>query len=85
MRSEILITFRSITYAQRAEQLLNRGNISCVLQRTPKLLAQRGCGYCLRLNARFLERAVELLRRGDVPYQRIYPVDERSAPEGAAR
>ena len=44
-----IITFRSVTFAQRGERLLNRNNHRCVLQRTPKWMEQQGCGYSLRI------------------------------------
>ena len=37
-----IITFRSVTFAQRGERLLNRNNHRCVLQRTPKWMEQQG-------------------------------------------
>ena len=37
-----LITFRSVTPAQRGENLLRREGITCSLQRTPKVLAEQG-------------------------------------------
>ena len=44
-----IITFRSVTFAQRGERLLNRNNHRCILQRTPKWMEQQGCGYSLRI------------------------------------
>ena len=67
-----LITFRSITPAQRAQRLLQRAGIGCTLQRTPKSLAQQGCGYCLRLRPEDVGRAVELLRAQNVPMSKVY-------------
>ena len=66
------ITFRSITFAQRGERLLRQGGVGCALQRTPKWMEQRGCGYCLRVRADDALRALELLKRGNAPYSKLY-------------
>lgn len=73
--SECYITFRSITYAQRAQAALEGMDVACLLSRTPKMMEERGCSYCLRLkNGR--ERMGELLPRLSVPYSRIYGKQE---------
>ena len=66
------ITFRSVTYAQRGERVLQGAGIGCTLQRTPKWMEQQGCGYCLRLRLTDVYRAAELLRQKQVPMRRIY-------------
>ena len=71
------ITFRSVTHAQRGEGLLNGAGIRCAMQRTPRWMEEQGCGYCLRLRQRELERARELLIKNGVRYRRCYRVDER--------
>ncbi len=67
-----LITFRSVTPAQRGELLLQRSGLSCSLQRTPKWMAQRGCGYCLRVRYTDAPRCVQLFRENDVAFQKVY-------------
>lgn len=69
------ITFRSITPAQRGEAALRRGGIGCTLQRTPAKLAQRGCGYCLRLRQGDVGTAVGVLTENRIPYSKLYLVD----------
>lgn len=66
------ITFRSVTFAQRGEKVLSGGNIRCTLMRTPKWMAEQGCGYCLRLWTKDVTPAVELLRRSNVALRKIY-------------
>ena len=66
------ITFRSVTYAQRGEQILAAEGVRCSLQRTPKWMEERGCGYCLRIWTGDVRRPVELLRRNKVPFRKIY-------------
>lgn len=66
------ITFRSITPAQRAHRLLRMQNIDCVLQRTPRWMEERGCGYCLRMRPEAVQRAAALLRENELSFSKIY-------------
>ena len=66
------VTFRSVTFAQRGESLLNRNGIHCSLQRTPRWMEAQGCGYCLRLWTMEPERAVALLKDAHIPMRRLY-------------
>lgn len=68
----VFITFRSVTYAQRGESVLTKGGIGCSLQRTPKWMEELGCGYCLRLGGKDLLRALELLKKQQVAYRKVY-------------
>ena len=67
-----IITFRSVTPAQRGESLLRHEGISCALQRTPRVLAEQGCGYSLRIQYTQLTKAVEILRQKGVVYRKAY-------------
>lgn len=81
MKNEWLITFRSVTYAQQGERVLQRGKIPCRLQRTPKHLTERGCGYCLRIRGLDAPASVELLRRERLNYEKLYAVKEDGVTE----
>lgn len=72
MKFNYLITFRSITYAQKAEGILLRASIDCRLQRTPRELSTRGCGYCLYIRGGDALAAVELLRNQQIMFGKIY-------------
>ena len=67
-----LITFRSVTPAQRGEGLLRRAGYECSLRRTPRWMEEQGCGYSLRLQQGDCAAAAELLRRGKIPFRKIY-------------
>lgn len=67
-----LITFRSVTPAQRAESALKRAGIPCTLQRTPKWMEEQGCGYSLTLKQVHLQSAAELLRTYGIAYRKGY-------------
>ena len=66
------ITFRSVTFAQKGEKLLNEAGIRCTLQRTPRWMEAQGCGYCLRVWAKEIGPAAQLLREARIPLRRIY-------------
>ena len=66
------ITFRSVTYAQRGEKLLNQQGYRCTLQRTPRWMEEQGCGYSIRVWTAEITSAVELLRKAAVPMRRVY-------------
>lgn len=68
----IYITFRSITLAQRGERALRRGGVDGTLQRTPRWMEARGCGYCLRLRPGSEAQALTLLRQDQVPFSKVY-------------
>lgn len=81
MEHEMLITFRSITYAQRGERILQNFGIRCYLQRTPGHLSERGCGYCLHLRPADAQTAVGLLRANQAPFGKVYASRENGALE----
>ncbi len=66
------ITFRSVTYAQRGEHVLEKEGIRSSLQRTPRWMEEQGCGYALRVWTRDILPAVEALKGEGVAWRRIY-------------
>ena len=66
------ITFRSITFAQRGERMLRQYGVGCSLQRTPRWMEEKGCGYCLKVTNRQVQDAMRLLRQGKIPYRKVY-------------
>ena len=66
------VTFRSVTFAQRGEQVLEKGGIRCSLQRTPKWMEERGCGYSLRFWTNDLNYVMALLRQERVLFKKLY-------------
>ena len=67
-----MITFRSVTPAQRGEGLLRRARLDCSIQRTPRWMEEQGCGYSLRVKCEDVMGALELLRAHDVPFRKVY-------------
>lgn len=79
-----ILTFRSVTPAQRGEAILRREGISCTLQRTPRSIQERGCGYSLVLRQQDAVRSAELLRRNQIPFQKSYQRRENGSFEEVA-
>ncbi len=65
--SQIWISFRSLTYAQRASRILERKGISSVLARLPQGVSKKGCGYALVFHGRARE-AQTILEREEIPW-----------------
>ena len=76
-----MITFRSVTPAQRAEDVLRRAGIDCTVKRTPKWMEEKGCGYSLRLPCRDIMAAAMLLRQAGIPFRKAYSLNDSGAPE----
>ncbi|MBQ8835125.1 MAG: DUF3343 domain-containing protein [Oscillospiraceae bacterium] len=66
------ITFRSVTFAQRGEKVLQKSGIRCTLQRTPRWMEEQGCGYCLKLWTKDVTPAVDVLRQNGVGMRKVY-------------
>ena len=67
-----LITFRSVTPAQRGEGMLRKAGIDCTLSRTPRQMEEQGCGYSLRLRPVDAARGAQLLRQQQIPFRKVY-------------
>lgn len=56
-----LLTFRSLTYAQRAARVLERAGVTGTVSRVPKTAAAKGCAYCVIVAARHRDMAIQIL------------------------
>ena len=79
-----ILTFRSVTPAQRGEVILKREGINCTLQRPPRSMPETGCGYSLMLRQQDAIRSAELLRRNQIPFQKSYQRRENGCFEEMA-
>ena len=75
------ITFRSVTPAQRAEQLIKRSGYSCNLRRTPRWMEVQGCGYGLQVHCADIRFCIQVLKKADVPYRKVYLMGENGGAE----
>ena len=66
------ITFRSVTFAQRAEKLLNQQGHRVSLMRTPRWMEEQGCGYALKLWSHDITSVVKLLRENKIQLRKVY-------------
>ena len=66
------IMCRSLTYAQRISQALERAGITARVLRAPAELSPDGCGYSVKLAARHLARALTILNTLRLPYTGVY-------------
>lgn len=69
---QYLIMCRSLTYAQRAVQTLERAGVPVHLTKLPQSIAATGCSYGVRVPARWLQSGLDLLARGGHSYGKIY-------------
>ena len=67
-----LITFRSVTPAQRAERLLKHTGISCNIRRTPRWMETQGCGYGLQVRFADIRLCIQTLNQAEIPYRKVY-------------
>lgn len=79
-----LITFRSVTPAQRGEALLQRNGLECSVRRTPKWMEEQGCGYSIRIHQTDIARGIALLRQVQIPYRKIYLLRDNGSAEELA-
>ena len=78
--TEVHMTFRSITYAQRGAGALLDAGIPCTMASTPPARAARGGGYSRGVRGAWAV-AGQILRRQGIPFSKIY----RREPEGSFR
>lgn len=75
------ITFRSVTFAQRAEKLMTKQGYRVSLMRTPRWMEEQGCGYALKLWTNDIAAAVRLLRESRIQLRRVYVQREEGQME----
>ncbi len=75
------ITFRSVTPAQRAEAVLRKAGFSCSLQRTPRRMEEKGCGYSLQMPCKNVVAAAEMLISHQIAYGKLYFINANGTME----
>jgi len=71
-----LILLPSVTYAMKAKSILDKSHIRSYIQRTPKTVKVKSCGYCLFV-PRAADEAERILRESGV---RVLGRAEREMP-----
>lgn len=69
---QYLIMCRSVTYAQKVVQTLERAGIRCRMIRSPSAISPSGCSYSVRIAQKDLSTVLTLLYRFRLPYVGIY-------------
>lgn len=67
-----VITFRSVTPAQRGESVLKRAGYVCSIRRTPRWMESRGCGYSVQVKCDRAQDCVALLQENRVTFRKVY-------------
>lgn len=67
-----LLTTRTITQAQRMQQVLQRSGVRANIQRLPSGLSTQGCAYGVRVPKADGERALGLARAAGMRPQKMY-------------
>ncbi|MEG1857218.1 MAG: DUF3343 domain-containing protein [Pseudoflavonifractor sp.] len=67
-----LIICRSLTYAQRTAQALERAGISAHILRSPKSISGEGCSHSVKVAERNLADALVVLGRVGLAPRRIF-------------
>ncbi len=67
-----LIMCRSLTYAQRIVQMLERAGVNAWMIRSPADISPSGCSYSVKITQKNLSKALMLLNRFNLSYVGIY-------------
>lgn len=67
-----LIMCRSLTYAQKIVQTLERAGLNAWMTRAPRTISPTGCSYAVKIAQKDLPRALMLLNRFHLSYVGIY-------------
>ena len=67
-----LIVCRSLTYAQRTAEALERAGITAHILRSPKSVAGEGCSHSVRISHRSLTDALLVLHRARLDPKRVF-------------
>ncbi|MEG1720124.1 MAG: DUF3343 domain-containing protein [Pseudoflavonifractor sp.] len=70
-----LIICRSLTYAQRTAQALERAGITAYILRAPKSISGEGCSHGVRVGERNIRDALLLLSRVGLSPSRIFMIN----------
>ena len=72
MQPNYLIICRSLTFAQRTAQILERAGIRVAIQRAPRHAAEEGCSHAVRVGEQQIAKALSLLNRTELAPSRVF-------------
>lgn len=73
---QYVIMCRSLTYAQRAERLLESSGIYSGLTKAPQGVTPEGCTFGVKLAAKNVHKALAVLRAGGIKTGKIFLISE---------
>lgn len=68
----IYIVLSSITYANKAKNLLNSNNIKCEIVQTPNTIAGRKCSYSITVDKKSSQLAIDIVAINDCHLLGVY-------------
>ena len=68
---QIVIIFKSVTYAQRAERILAKKGITSNIIKAPFGKNAGSCAYGVKLNDKYIAQACDIIREVKLPYTDI--------------
>lgn len=72
--AKTLIMLSSVTYAYKAQKLLEQNWIKCTVVRTPKAHQDTGCSYSLQIDSQRAEEAEAIIRQKGIRILRIVQI-----------
>ncbi len=73
--SGILLTSKSVTYAQQMKKTLERNGFFAEIVRPDTELTKGSCAYAVNISQKFLPEAIELLRKNRTPPVRVILIE----------
>lgn len=67
-----IITLPSMTFTQKAQAILRENSVEASVIKLPPTLAEKGCGWGIRLNCDQISNALHVLSVSDLPYKKVY-------------
>lgn len=74
--SKCIITLPSMTFAQKARLVLTANEITASVTKLPPTLAEKGCGWGIRLDCEKANEATHILSVSDLPYKKVWRQEE---------
>lgn len=61
--------------------MLQQKGYSSSLQRTPRWMQEKGCGYSIRVRYQDTDNCVTLLQENQIPYRKVYLLRDNGTAE----
>lgn len=78
---QYIIMCRSLTYAQRAERLLDRNGIYAGLTKAPQGITPEGCTFGVKLQGKHIKKALAIVRASGIKVGKVYVISQEGRAE----